>query len=93
MYEFELQNRKEFFYPPFSRIIKITLKHKIKEVVDDMAKKLATALQRDLIILLLGLQRQWWAGYRNQYLMELLVKLPLDMKKIEQYKKLITKSF
>jgi primosomal protein N' (replication factor Y) (superfamily II helicase) len=89
MYEFELQNRKEFFYPPFSRIIKIVLKHKAKEVVDDMAHKLVEALQRDLNNFVVGPAAPVVGRIRNQYLMELLIKLPLDMKKIEQYKKLI----
>jgi primosomal protein N' (replication factor Y) len=30
---------------------------------------------------------------RNQYLMEILVKLPLDMKLIQQYKKVIRNQF
>ena len=30
-YEYEIANRKEFFYPPFSRIVMLTMKHKDKE--------------------------------------------------------------
>ncbi len=39
-YEHEIAERKQFFYPPFSRLIRLTLKHKIKEVVQDAADEL-----------------------------------------------------
>ena len=93
MYAFELENRKEFFYPPFSRIIKITLKHKVKETVDDIAEKLTAALHRDLNHFVVGPAAPVVGRIRNQYLMELLVKLPLDIKKIEAYKKIIRNHF
>jgi len=93
MYAYELENRCQFFYPPFSRIIKITLKHKAKEVVDDIANKLTDALHRDLNDFVVGPAAPVVGRIRNQYLMELLIKLPLDMKKIEQYKKVIKNHF
>jgi primosomal protein N' (replication factor Y) (superfamily II helicase) len=93
MYEFELENRRQFFYPPFSRIIQITLKHKVKEVVDEMAQKLGIALQRDLNNFVVGPAAPVVARVRNQYLMELLIKLPLDMKQIQRYKQVIRNHF
>lgn len=93
MYEFELENRKHFFYPPFSRVIQITLKHKLKEVVDAAAEKLSLALQKDLNNFVVGPAAPLIGRVRNQYLMELLVKLPLDMKQIQQYKKVIMNQF
>jgi len=93
MYAFELQNRQEFFYPPFSRIIKITLKHKVKETVDEIAAKLSAALYKDLNDFVVGPAAPVVGRIRNQYLMELLIKLPLDMKKIEQYKQVIKNNF
>lgn len=93
MYEFELANRKEFFYPPFSRIIKITLKHKRKETVDDMAERFGTALKKDLGDFVIGPAAPVVARVRGQYLMELFVKLPLDMRKIERSKQVIKNHF
>ena len=93
MYAFELENRKEFFYPPFSRIIKITLKHKSKDTVDDIAEKLGQALMRDLNNFVIGPAAPVVGRIRNQYLMELFIKLPLDMKKIERYKQVIRNHF
>ncbi len=93
MYEYELENRRQFFYPPFSRIIKITLKHKLKEVVDEMSERLAAALQKDLNNYVVGPAAPVVSRIRNQYLMELQIKLPLDMKKIQLYKKVILNHF
>lgn len=93
MYEFEIVNRKEFFYPPFSRVVKITVKHKLKEVVDEMAQQLANALQQSLRHFVVGPAAPVVGRVRNQYLMELLIKLPLDAKKIEQYKQVIKNNF
>ena len=93
MYDFEIANRQQFFYPPFSRIIEITLKHKLKEVVEEAANKLALALQKDLNNFVVGPAAPVVARIRNQYLMELLIKLPLDMKQIQQYKKIIRNHF
>ncbi len=93
MYELELENRRQFFYPPFSRIIQITLKHKVKEVVDDIAEKLGAALQRDLGNFVVGPAAPVVSRIRNQYLMELLIKLPLDIKQIQRYKQVIRNHF
>ncbi|HMO62819.1 MAG TPA: primosomal protein N' [Ferruginibacter sp.] len=93
MYALEIENRKEFFYPPFSRIIHITMKHKLKDVVEAAAEKLAAALRRDMPGYISGPAAPVVGRVRNQYLMELLIKLPLDMKKIQQYKKIIRNHF
>ncbi len=93
MYAYELENRRQFFYPPFSRIIKITLKHKSKEVVNEAAQQLTNALHKDLNEFVVGPAAPVVGRIRNQYLMELLVKFPLDMKQIQQYKKVIRNHF
>jgi primosomal protein N' (replication factor Y) len=93
MYEFELENRKHFFYPPFSRIIHISLKHKQKETVDEAAAKLGEALHKELSNFVVGPAAPVVSRVRNQYLMELLIKLPLDSKRLQQYKKVIRNHF
>lgn len=93
LYAFEITNRQQFFYPPFSRVIEITMKHKVKEVVDEAANKLAAALQKNMPDFVVGPAAPVVARIRNQYLMELLIKLPLDMKQIQQYKKIIRNEF
>jgi primosomal protein N' (replication factor Y) len=93
MYDFEIENRREFFYPPFSRIIHISLKHKQKETVDEAATKLGEALHRDLNNFVVGPAAPVVNRIRNQYIMELLIKLPLDSKKIKEYKNVIRNHF
>jgi primosomal protein N' (replication factor Y) len=61
--------------------------------VDEAANKLGLALKIDLNNFVVGPAAPVVARVRNQYLMELLIKLPLDMKQIHQYKKAIKNQF
>ncbi|HKH63271.1 MAG TPA: hypothetical protein VKA49_20660, partial [Flavitalea sp.] len=74
----ELEDRKRFLYPPFSRILLLTFRHKIKEVVHAAAYRFAEALKRDFGQYLVGPAEPVVNRVRNQFLMELLVKLPKD---------------
>jgi primosomal protein N' (replication factor Y) len=93
MYDLELVNRKQFFYPPYSRTIQVTLKHKVKEVVDDAAHQLSVALQKHMANLVIGPAAPVVNRIRNQYLMELLIKLPLDTNLIQGYKRILKNEF
>jgi primosomal protein N' (replication factor Y) len=74
----ELEGRRQFFYPPFSRIILVTFRHKDKEVVQSAAQLFANNLKGDFGPYLVGPAEPVVARVRNQYLMELLMKLPKD---------------
>jgi primosomal protein N' (replication factor Y) (superfamily II helicase) len=87
MFDEELKKRKEFFYPPFSRIIHISFKHKIKEVVERAAQVYADAMKIKYSSYIVGPAEPVIGRIRNQYLMELLLKLPRDGKTINQCKK------
>jgi len=87
MFEEELKKRKEFFYPPYSRIIQISFKHKIKEVVERASQLYTDALKNKYEPYLVGPAEPVVGRVRNQYLMELLIKLPRDGKTIQQCKK------
>ena len=87
MFDEELKKRKEFFYPPFSRIIQISFKHKIKEVVERAAQIYTDALKSKYEQYIVGPAEPVIGRIRNQYLMELLIKLPRDGKTINQCKK------
>ena len=87
MFGEELKKRKEFFYPPFSRIIHISFKHKIKEVVERAALVYADAMKIKYGQYIVGPAEPVIGRIRNQYLMELLLKLPRDGKTINQCKK------
>lgn len=87
-YKVEIEGRKQFFYPPFSRIILITFKHKMKDVVAAAAQAMAAAL-KPYEQYLVGPAEPVVNRVRNQFLMELLIKLPKDAKTINLCKKLI----
>ena len=88
-YDIEIQKRKEFFYPPFARMITLTLKHKEKEIVDAASFKLAQLLAQDLKMYITGPAAPSVARLRNQYLMELMIKLPKEAGMGNTYRKII----
>lgn len=77
-YEQELEGRKRFFYPPFSRIILLTFKHKQKGTVDSAAEFFAEQMKSKYGQNLVGPAEPVVNRVRNQFLMELLIKLPKD---------------
>ncbi|MEQ1554220.1 MAG: primosomal protein N', partial [Ferruginibacter sp.] len=89
-YDFEIQNRKEFFYPPFSRMVKITMKHRDKVTVETAAHKLAALLAQDLKQYITGPAAPIVARLRNMYLMELMIKLPKETGMSANFRKVIS---
>jgi primosomal protein N' (replication factor Y) len=87
-YENEIAMRKQFFYPPYSRIIRLTLKHKIKEIAEDAAHALGDSLKQNFQNLV-GPAAPVVNRIRSMYLMEILLKLPKDAAQIKAQKKVI----
>ena len=88
-YEVEIEGRKRFFYPPFSRLILLTFKHKQKEVVEMAALYFAGKMKTSYERYLVGPAEPLVNRVRNQYLMELLVKLPKDSQVVKTCKQFI----
>lgn len=86
MYDSEIESRRQFFYPPFSRLIHITFKHKIKDVVERGAHQFANSLRSKYGNYIVGPAEPVINRIRNLYLMELLLKLPRDTRLITQCK-------
>lgn len=76
MAHFELPNRKQFNYPPFSRLIKLTLKHKQRELLDRAASQLVIELQISLKDWVIGPAIPPIGRIRGFYLSEILIKIP-----------------
>ncbi|MBD0332393.1 MAG: primosomal protein N', partial [Chitinophagaceae bacterium] len=91
MYEDELDKRKQFFYPPFSRLIHLTFKHKEKDVVQHAAHEFANSLKSPYEKYIVGPAEPVINRLRTLYLMEMLFKLPRDAKLISQCKKDVLK--
>ena len=88
-YQFEIEKRKEFFYPPFSRMVMVTLKHRNKETVEAAANKLAIFIAQDLKEFITGPAAPVVGRLRNMYLMELMIKLPKEAGMSLTYRKVI----
>ena len=76
MYAFEIPNRQNFFYPPFSRLIRITIKHSTNTVAAQAADLLAEGLRKFFLQYVNGPAQPVVNRVRNKYLWELLLKLP-----------------
>jgi primosomal protein N' (replication factor Y) len=88
-YAQESMARQQFFYPPFSRIIRITFKHKIRDIVHDASSLFALNLHKDFGNWLTGPGEPMIARIRNQYIMELMLKLPKNGSTIALAKQVI----
>ncbi len=86
LYQYEIENRKQFFYPPFSRIIQITFKHKEKHIAEEASNIMSQFLLKQYAAYLSGPAEPVVNRVRNQYLMEILLKLPKDSALIRQCK-------
>ncbi|MBS1926808.1 MAG: primosomal protein N', partial [Bacteroidetes bacterium] len=89
-YAAEIIARKEFGYPPFSRMIKLILKHKQGEVVQDAAEKLAFLLRQDLQPFVVGPASPVVARLRNLFIKDILIKLPKETGSAGSFKKAIS---
>ncbi len=78
LYNFEIENRKQFAYPPFTRIIQIIFKHKEKHIAEEAANIMSQFLIPKYGDYLSGPAEPVVNRVRNQYLIELLLKLPKD---------------
>jgi primosomal protein N' (replication factor Y) len=80
LYLGELAGRKQFHYPPFSKLIQISFKHKEKQVAETAAQIMANALAKDYPGQITGPAEPVVARVRNMYIIELLLKLSKDTK-------------
>jgi primosomal protein N' (replication factor Y) len=82
----EIEARRQFSYPPFSRCILLTFRHPIKDVADAAAQTIAASLKRDFGPYLVGPAEPVVNRVRNQFLIELLIKLPREAQIIQRCK-------
>ena len=76
MYKEQLQDRWQFQYPPYYRIIRITLKHKDYTRVDTGIHWLAKALQNSFGEYVMGPTEPSVSRIRNLYIKNLTLKIP-----------------
>ena len=87
LFAFEIGNRKQFDYPPFTRLIQVTFKHKEKHIAEEAANIMMHGLKVNFAKQSNGPAQPVVDRVRNQYLWEILIKLPKDAKQINLCKK------
>ena len=76
MYKEQLYERKIYYYPPFYRLIKLTLKHRDFEKLKEGSFWLYQVLQQNLTIPVLGPEEPAIGRIRNEYIRTILIKIP-----------------
>jgi primosomal protein N' (replication factor Y) len=88
-FDAELEKRREFFYPPFSRMVQLTLKHKDQDLLERAAARLAGALVSDLGNYISGPAIPVIGRMRNLYIREIMIRLPKETGMGPKYKQVI----
>lgn len=88
-YKREVAERQEFKYPPFYRLIKISLKHKQPRVINDAAKLYGMLLKKSLGGRVQGPAMPYVSRVRGYYILDFMIKLEKDSKAIHRIKEII----
>jgi primosomal protein N' (replication factor Y) (superfamily II helicase) len=89
-FEREISDRKQHLYPPFSRLIELTVKHIDKKICRDAATELANQLREKLQgMRILGPGEPMISKIRNQFLLSILIKMPRGRADLAQNKRII----
>ncbi len=75
LYESQLEERKKFNYPPFYRLIIITVKHKKRETLDHALKMMTNQLKKQFKENVLGPQAPLVSRIQNWYLKNYILKI------------------
>jgi len=75
MYQSQLRERKEFMYPPYYRLVKILLKHRNREVLNDASQLLKKELQKMFGYRVLGPQDPLIGRVQNYHLKHVIIKI------------------
>lgn len=89
-YQSEIDERRQFNYPPFYRLINIHLKHKNEEYLAETAAGFASLLKARLGKRVLGPQIPVVARVRNQYIRDLLIKIDRENDSISKVKEIFS---
>jgi primosomal protein N' (replication factor Y) len=88
LFERLIKERNIFYYPPVTRLVKITLKHKDQAILNSASAALATILKSRLNNLVLGPEYPLITKIKNLYLKDILIKLPIN-KQMQEHKRFI----
>lgn len=83
MYNEQLYERRIFKYPPFYRLIRLTLKNRDYEKLKNGSMWLYQVLQQNLSIPVLGPEEPAISRIRNEYIRTIIIKIPTESQQIE----------
>lgn len=89
MFSTELTEREHFNYPPFFRLIKITLKHKDALELYKLGQHFKQHLLPHFGDKLLGPEKPYISKIRNMYLLNFVLKLEKDAKELSRNKQIL----
>jgi len=85
----ELQERKDFKYPPYYRLIHLMVKHKNRKRNTEAAQLIAHFLRQKLGKRILGPAEPQVARINNVYHMSIMIKLEKDPKRVTEIKSIV----
>ena len=75
-----LNERKQFYYPPYCRIVKICLQHKDLSLLNNIATDYVALLRQYVHTPIFGPEDALIPKIKNMFRKEILIKLPIDRK-------------
>jgi primosomal protein N' (replication factor Y) len=85
-YQEQLQERKQYHYPPFSRLIQLTVKHKDIKTTIEAANRIALELNSRYEGFIVGPNAPIIQKINNFYLRDILIKIPKSYKELSKIK-------
>lgn len=76
MYKEQLYERQIYKYPPYYRLIKLTLKHRNLDVLKESSKWLYEVFAQNLKVPVLGPEEPAIGRIRNEYIRTIMIKIP-----------------
>ena len=86
-YEHEIAERRQFFYPPFCRIINIYLKHRDEAALIELSVHFSKMLREIFGSRILGPEAPMVARVQQLYIRQIALKMETEasMKKVKEY--------
>ncbi|NMH29143.1 replication restart helicase PriA [Flavobacterium silvaticum] len=78
MYRDQLHERHIYHYPPYARLLRLTFRHRDYDKVKEAAQWTANVLRQQINIPVLGPEEPTVARIRNEYIRNILIKIPQE---------------
>lgn len=92
-YHQQLKERFQFHYPPYTKLIKVTFKHKLHDECNKAAQWYVNVIKKELKDMVLGPEIPYISMLRNMYIRNILIKIPSESKKVSAIKQYLIKSY